>query len=209
VCNRYSNQIAYREYVEAFMKTPMPLVYPKPEHAPNLEPNEDIRPTDKAPILRPVDGGLELKTIRWGLIPPYHHGAIKEFKLLTTNAQIEGVTKTRTFKDSFEKRRCLVPVDKFYEWTGEKGHKIKWAFTKSDEDWFCFAGIWSKAKTADGEIESFALLTAEAGPDISSYHKRQPVVLDRDMYSTWLNNDTPFLKVSDYSSAKINIQKVD
>ena len=56
------------------------------------------------------------------------------------------------------------PVSNFYEWTGAKGHKTKWDIRVVGKGWFCFAGIWDKAETADGVIESYALATMAPEP---------------------------------------------
>src|SRR5438874_6189128 len=156
MCNRYANRIGYRQYADVFRELNIPIVRPGPESAPNLEPLNNIAPTTVAPIIRPVDGGVELVSLRWGLIPWFHAKGIKEWKMLTTNARWETLTTTRTFKTAAANRRCLIPVSEFYEWTGEKGSKTKWSFTRSDGDWFCFAGVWDRAQTADGDIESYA-----------------------------------------------------
>lgn len=187
MCNRYSNQVAYRSYVEVLRDLGISLVSPEPNAAPNLEPRDNIRPTDRAPILRPVPGGVELRELRWGLIPRYHTKSIKEWSLLMTNARSETLLTNRYFKDAATSQRCLVPADQFYEWTGPKGQKTKWAFRVKDAEWFCFAGIWERAKTTDGEVESFALVTMPAGPDVQPYHDRQPVILQPRQYKEWLD----------------------
>ena len=186
MCNRYANKVGYREYVDAFSDINLPLVFPTPDTAPNLEPLENIAPTTIAPIIRPVSGGVELISLRWGLIPWFHAKSIKDWKMLTTNARWETLTTTRTFKSAAAQRRCLIPVSQFYEWTGEKGRKTKWSFARSDGEWFCFAGIWDRAQTEDGVIDSYALITTVAGPDVAPYHDRQPVTLERAEYASWL-----------------------
>ena len=87
-----------------------------------------------------------------------------------------------------KKRRCLIPADQFYEWTGPKGKKVKWAFKPADK-WFCFAGVWDRAETADGEIESFALLTGPPGEIMRPFHDRQPMILEESDYEAWLRDD--------------------
>ncbi len=72
MCNRYANRVSYRGYVDELSDTRLPLVVPGPEHAPNLEPRDNIRPTDRGHVLLPVEGGLELREMRWGLIPWFH-----------------------------------------------------------------------------------------------------------------------------------------
>ena len=153
------NRISYRQYVEEFSDTRMPIVFPRPEAAPNLEPHDNIYPTQNGPVLLPVEGGLALRELRWGLIPWFHKKPVKEWKALTTNARSETIATTPSFKSAFARRRCLIPVSSFYEWTGEKGRKTKWDIHIAGREWFCFAGIWDKAETADGVIESYALVT--------------------------------------------------
>lgn len=188
MCNRYANRIAYRQYLERLKAAKVPLVSPSPDRAPNLEPRENIFPTELAPVLRGIEGGLELAHLRWGLIPSFHKSGIKDWKMLTTNARSETIDKLPSFCGAFAKRRCLVPLDQFYEWTGPKGKKTKWGFTRRDEQWFCFAGIWDRAQTSDGVIDSYALVTVPAGPDVAPYHDREPIMLEPAHYARWLES---------------------
>ena len=188
MCNRYANRVSYRQYVEEFSETRIPLVSPLPSSAPNLEPRDNIFPTERAPVLRPVDGGLELAELRWGLIPWFHKGPVKQWKPLTTNARSETITTTPSFRSAFLRRRCLIPASSFYEWTGEKRGKTKWSLRIEGADWFCFAGVWDRAHTADGEIESYALVTAPPSPSFEKYHDRQPLILRREEYTAWLDS---------------------
>jgi len=187
MCNRFANRISRPAYAEGLARAGMRLSSP----APDLEPLDAILPANNAPILRPASEGLELAELRWGLIPSSYKGAIRDWKYLTTNARIETVAQTATYKEAFRHRRCLVPASAFYEWTGEKGHKTKWSFSHADGEWFCFAGLWDEAATADGALESFSFLTTEAGPDVAPYHDRQPVILERKQYAGWLDKSLP------------------
>ena len=186
MCNRYANKVPFTAYRDKMQAVGRPLIKPAPNVAPNLEPRANIAPTQNVPILRNYENGVELVELRWGLIPWFYKGSLKEWKLLTTNARSENITTTASYKTAYQKRRCLIPVSWFYEWTGEKGKKTKWQFSKPDNDWFCFAGVWDSASTAEGEIQSFALLTQAAGPDMRPYHHRQPVILEPEHYATWL-----------------------
>ena len=188
MCNRYANRVSYRGYVDELSDTRLPLVVPSPEHAPNLEPRDNIRPTDRGHVLLPVEGGLELREMRWGLIPWFHQKPIKEWKVLTTNARSETIATIASYKSAFAHRRCLIPVSAFYEWTGEKTPKTKWQFTLPGAEWFCFAGIWDRAETADGTIESYALTTLPPDPAFEKYHDRAPLILERDDYAAWLDS---------------------
>jgi putative SOS response-associated peptidase YedK len=203
MCNRYGYLAPVSRLAEEFSEIRIPLVF-KDGAIPNLPPRDHIRPTNTAPILRPIDpaapqAGVELAEARWWLIPFFHKGGVKDWKPMCTNARAETVATTATFREPFKRRRCLVPATHFFEWTGEKGAKVMHRFTREGRELFCFAGLWDAASTADGRIESFTILTCAAGPDCAPYHNRQPVILERDDWATWLDltaDATPLLRPS-------------
>src|SRR5205085_351098 len=135
MCNDSGNHITYSDYLAAFSQTRISVRWPKA--APNLEPREDIWPTDKAPVIRRLaDGTNEFAELRWGFPPARPKGA------LIINFRSEG--------RRFPVGRCLIPASHFFEFTGTKSPKTKWKFTKAGEDWFCFAGLW-RPMPAGGE----------------------------------------------------------
>ena len=135
MCGRYGRDIPWSILHEA-----LSLTRPRASEAPNLEPEWDIRPTTPQWIARSAEDGLELIRARWWLVPWWHKGALKDWKLTTFNAKVETVASARTFRDSFARRRCLIPASCWYEWTGLKGAKVKWRFEARDEPWLCFGG---------------------------------------------------------------------
>jgi putative SOS response-associated peptidase YedK len=186
----YGYQAPVSRLIDEFSEVGIPLVF-RDGAVPNLEPRDHIRPTDPAPIIRPLDPvdprrGVELSEARWWLIPYFHRGAAKDWKVMCTNARAEGLATTAAFREPYRRRRCLVPATHFFEWTGEKGAKVMWRFRKADAEIFCFAGLWDRARTADGVIESFTIVTCAPGPDCAPYHNRQPVILERDQWGPWL-----------------------
>ena len=175
MCNDFGHRIPLAELERAFSEIRLPLSFPT--GAPNLEPRDDIWPTEAAPVVRRSgEGGAELVQLRWGFAP----GRPKAPPVI--NFRSEG----RRFADS---RRCLVPASHFFEFTGAKSPKSKWRFTRTGEAWFCFAGLW---RPATGEVaESFTLLTTGPGPDVALIHNRQVVVLERDAWVSWLDLTRP------------------
>lgn len=175
MCNDYANRVPFNAYREAFSQTRLPLVRPGPEAAPNLEPRDDIRPTDAAPVIRATEGGVELAQLRWGFAP----GRPKAGPVI--NFRSEG--------RRFERGRCLIPASAFYEFTGARYPKTKWRFTKTGEDWFCIAGLW---RPGQGDWpESFTMLTLAPGPDVAPYHDRQIAVLERTDWEAWVGEAAP------------------
>jgi putative SOS response-associated peptidase YedK len=173
MCNDYANHIPWADFVHVFGGIGLPVV--APTAAPNLEPREDIRPTDRAPVIRRFGEGVELAQLRWGFPP----GRPKAGPII--NYRSEG--------RRFQNRRCLVPANAFYEFTGSKYPKAKWRFTLAGAEWFCFAGLWRPA--ADDVGESFTLLTTEPGPDVAGIHDRQMVVLRPNDWRAWLDLTKP------------------
>jgi putative SOS response-associated peptidase YedK len=192
MCNRYGYNHPLQRLIDEFSKL-------GPINWDQLEPNaplDQIRPTDRAPIIRPVDGALELGMVRWGLIPNTWRGPVKAWAAQLrgnplTNARSETVATASTFRDAYAARRCLVPATKYFEWTTDperpKGKKLMWKFSVPDQETFAFPGIWDHAETTDGPIDSFTLLTSAPGPDQAVYHNRQPVILERAQWADWLD----------------------
>ena len=164
------------------------------QSAVNLEPREQVRPTNDAPIVRLSEGTPQVGNARWWLIPWFHNGTVKDWKATTFNARSETVATSRAYRDSFKRRRCLVPADGWYEWFGPRDdddkRKQPWLFTPRDGEPIMFAGIWDRCDTIDqGTIESFTLVTQPAGAPLTGYHDRAPVILFGDEWSRWLDLD--------------------
>jgi putative SOS response-associated peptidase YedK len=190
MCNDYGNRVPYSAYVEAFSHLKLRIFAPR--GAPNLEPRDDIRPTDKAPIFRRHSEGIELAEVRWGFASPPKRPPVINFKS-------EG--------RRFTKGRCLVPASHFYEFTGTKYPKSKWKFTKAGEDWFCFAGLWREA--VGDTPEAFTLLTTVPGPDVAPIHNRQMVILERKDRTAWLDLTKPEAELLQPLAARsLNVEQV-
>lgn len=179
MCNDFANRISWKQYQTGLETAGLLLVHPRMEAAPNLEPMDDVRPTDPAPVLRmaadDAAAGLELVRLRWGFKPSRPKAGP------VINFRAEG----RRFGRDSRFRRCLVPVSGFYEFTGTRYPKTKWLFTMPGQDWFCLAGLTS----ADPDADRFTLLTVEPGPDVAEIHDRQVVPLAPDAWAAWLDTD--------------------
>ena len=174
MCNDFGNSIPYSDYLAAFSQTRIPLQWPSA--SPNLEPREDIWPTDPAPVIRRLeDGTNEFAVLRWGFPPARSKGA--------------PVINFRSEGRYFPVGRCLAPASHFFEFTGKTTPKSKWKFTKAGEEWFCFAGLWRPMP--DGTGDAFTLLITAPGPDVAPTHDRQMIVLERDDWAACLDLTKP------------------
>jgi len=195
MCGRYSTtgRFSWAEIHRALS------TYGEVKTAPlNLEPNDDVRPTTRQVTARlDDDGGWIVEAKRWGLIPFWRGGKpVKDsqqgkgdgFKLTTFNARVETVSTAATFRESFKRRRCIVPASSWFEWTGEKGSKVKHRFTRADHGLIWFAGIHDTVQTTDeGQVDSFTILTGPSEGWLADYHDRAPVILDEADWATWLD----------------------
>jgi putative SOS response-associated peptidase YedK len=175
MCNLYSNKVAPDVIARAFEQLNIPLRFP--EGAPNIQPRDEIRITDTAPIVRwrPAgegEGTAELVQRRWSWPGP---GG-------------KPVYNFRSDGREFASGRCLIVADGFYEFTAPTEpradkRKDRWRFTVAGADWFCIAGLW---RAGEGG-EAFTMLTTEVGPDVAPYHHRQVAVIPQRSWSAWLD----------------------
>jgi putative SOS response-associated peptidase YedK len=154
---------------------------------PDFRPNIDWRPTDRAPIVRlATDGARECVLARWGLVPSWAPDL--KFGTRCINARAETVAKLPAFRGAFRKRRCLVPVNAFFEWSGEKGHRLKWRIGLREEPLFALAGLWEwwQDRESGTGVDSYTIVTCAANAAIAPLHDRMPVILRESDYARWL-----------------------
>jgi putative SOS response-associated peptidase YedK len=97
---------------------------------------------------------------------------------------------SNVWKDSFLKRRCLIPVDNFIEWQTNGKAKLPWAFGMADDSPFALGGVWRHWRSPDrtAEMDTFAIITTEPNELIveKTGHDRMPVIIQRKDYQRWL-----------------------
>ncbi|MGE5338392.1 MAG: SOS response-associated peptidase [Gemmatimonadota bacterium] len=155
---------------------------------PDFAANPDVRPTETNPIVRlGRDGARECVLARWGLVP----GWAKELKFGSRciNARAETIDSAPSFRAAYRQRRCLVPVNAFYEWSGPAGHKIKWRIGLQDEPLFALAGLWEwwRDPQSGAGVETYTVITTDANAALAPIHNRMPVIIPQDRYATWLD----------------------
>jgi len=149
-----------------------------------LVPRYNIAPTQNVLTIVERDSVREATVLQWGLIPAWS----KEPKGII-NARVETVAQKPSFNDSFEKRRCLILADGFYEWERSGNISQPYYFQMKDGEPFAFAGIWDRWKGADRSITSCAILTTTANDLLAKIHHRMPVILAPESYDQWLHED--------------------
>lgn len=139
----------------------------------------NVKPTEAVYILR--EGRLALA--RWGLIPSWHRGELKDWKASTINARIEEAERTPSFRSPWREGRCLIPVGGYYEWTGATSPKQPHYFSSArNEDGLWFAGLLSPWR----DLLTCTILTRAANDSVQPLHDRMPVILDTAEQEAWL-----------------------
>ena len=156
-------------------------------------PQEVIRPTDKASVIRRGSGGMEVAILRWGLIPSWAKDP--KIGVQCINARAETISEKPAFRESFQERRCLVPADGFWEWETIGKKKIPWKFARPDSEEFCMAGLWESWIVMGETVETFTIITTSPNGLVSPVHDRMPVILNPELAQQWLEKpDASFLK---------------
>lgn len=144
------------------------------DSVPEFQPRYNIAPTTDVLIIRMN----EASRARWGLRGKFH------------NLRAETVAAKPAFRDSYRKRRCLLPASGFYEWKQQGGRKQPYYLRPAQEPLFGIAGLWETWNGAD----SCTLITTEANAAMRGIHHRMPLILAQDEYKKWLAGDEGLLE---------------
>ncbi|EDY84840.1 conserved hypothetical protein [Verrucomicrobiia bacterium DG1235] len=170
-----------------------------PEDIAEEVPRYNIAPTQKNLVLRKSFENpelLQIARLRWGLVPSWSKTPQTQTPMI--NARSETVAEKPSFRAAFQRRRCLVPADGFYEWKKHKGANLPYFFSLADESVFLMAGIWETwVGEHNQQFDSFTILTTHANALMAKYHERMPVILDGDRIAQWLETDVPKLSPAD------------
>lgn len=201
MCGRYLRRSDKQRIAEAFHVTKglADLVLPPWDY--------NVAPTTFQPVVRAErdTGERELTLMRWGLVP-FFAKDLKTFSFSTINARAETVSTSPAFRGPFERRRCLVPADGFYEWKKlpsptlfgpdstakpkkDTVTKQPYAFTLASGEPFAFAGLWDRWKDPAGALlESYTIITTTPNELTAAVHDRMPVILRPRDYNLWLSD---------------------
>jgi putative SOS response-associated peptidase YedK len=163
---------------------------------PNFPIRYNIAPTqDIGVVCVDADGQRRFRMMRWGLLPSFVRDPKAGPPMI--NARAEGISTKSAFCSAFAERRCLVPADGFYEWTGPKGARRPFLVRPRKGGRIAFAAIWERWRDrAGGEIDSVAIITCDANATVTPLHDRMPVVLRLEHFEAWLDCKTTELKAA-------------
>ena len=151
---------------------------------PDFPPRAHVSPGQPIAAVRMDEGQRRFCLLRWGFVPSWAKEVAGKPLI---NARAETVMEKPTFRNAIRRRRCLVPADGYYEWSGPEGRKVAFFVERTDQALFAFGGIWEHWMGADGsELETAALMTIAPNRELSDIHDRMPVIIAPEHYETWL-----------------------
>lgn len=193
MCGRYSLFTPASELEEHF-----DAAFERP-----FQPRYNAAPGQELPVVT-GDEPDRFRRFEWGLVPSW----ADESGSGLINARAETLSEKPSFREAFERRRCLVPADGFYEWVDREGDSQPYRVTLTDDRPFAMAGLWERWRPpqrqtglddfADGDAtdgepdvrETFTVVTTEPNALVDDLHHRMAVILPPDRYETWLTADT-------------------
>lgn len=198
MCNLYTLDPSLIELAEAFQRFlgRTLTLSSGPDTLANQPWAKVVYPKYQGLFARPVDpadpkGDLEPVVGRWGVVPFFHKGPAKTWpaKLPTNNARSEDMASKPSFRDCVKSRRCIIPATAICEWSGPQGSKTKHFITAANGAPLFLAGLWATHSWEGEQTTSYTMVmqATTEGDDMHAFHNRQPVFLDRQTATTWLN----------------------
>ncbi len=154
-----------------------------------LSSSYNVAPTDSVYAVAEHDGERLLGAFRWGLIPWWAKD--RKIGARNINARAETAAEKPAFRDSFVKRRCLIPADGFYEWQRLPKGKLPHYIHRADDRPLALAGLWATWKDPESgdSVRTCTILTGRPNDLVADIHDRMPVILPEDSWSAWLDRD--------------------
>ena len=178
MCGRFTQQRSDAELADLFEAEPL-----------SDDPGGrfNVAPTDPASVVVEKGQRRALTAYRWGLVPHWAKDPSIGSRLI--NARAETLATSNAFRDSFARRRCLVPVDGFYEWRRAPGRRQPFLFHDPAGAPLALAGLWSGWRDPEsGEVRrTFTIVTTVANELMAPVHDRMPVILASDTWTRWLD----------------------
>jgi putative SOS response-associated peptidase YedK len=178
MCGRFSQQRPASELAEIFSAEPL-VDDPGPRY--------NVAPTDGALVVVQREERRAITSYRWGLIP--HWADSPKVGSRMFNARAETLTSSPAFRDSLRRKRCLVPVEAFYEWRREGEIRQPYTIGRADGRPLVLAGLWDgwRDPATDTVRRTFTIVTTAPNETMASIHNRMPAMLADDDWTTWLD----------------------
>lgn len=178
MCGRYTITVTLEELESMFRLGPL--------DNPNYRPRYNVAPGQMIPAIIAHEGANRLGELRWGLIPSWARDVKDGMKLI--NARSETAADKPSFRKLFERKRCLIPADGYYEWRKDGASRKPYRIVLKDRSLFSMAALYDTWIGPDGsKVSSTVILTTAANELTAPIHDRMPVILRREDEALWLD----------------------
>jgi putative SOS response-associated peptidase YedK len=178
VCGRYASSANPDDLVSHFR------VEEPPEEV--LPPSYNVAPTDPVYVVMERHDHRLLKVVRWGLVPSWAKDPKGAARLI--NARRESVADKPAFRAAYQRRRCLVPADGYFEWQQQGGHKQPYFLAARDRSPLAMAGLYEVWKGPDEQLLwTCTVITTEAADELGHIHDRTPLLVPPEAWDRWLD----------------------
>jgi putative SOS response-associated peptidase YedK len=179
MCGRFTQQRPASEFAEIFAAEPL---------ADELGARFNVAPTDDALVVVQRGERRAITAYRWGLVP--HWSDDRKGAARMINARAETITSSPAFRDAFDRRRCIVPVDSFYEWKREGSVRQPYRVVAAEGQPLALAGLWAgwRDPATEQVQRTFTIVTTTPNEAIADLHDRMPVILEAGSWDRWLGD---------------------
>jgi putative SOS response-associated peptidase YedK len=188
MCGRFTITLDPAEFEEEFDLENIPEDY---------GPRYNVAPSQGVWVIRdPTQRKVE--KMRWGLVPFWAKDLSIGSRMI--NARAETLQEKPAFRTAFQKQRCLILADGFYEWdkgSSGKGPSIPHYFYLKEHKPFMFAGLWESWGPKESEpVLSCTIITCQPNELLAQYHDRMPVILDKSTAWEWVRDERDSAQLS-------------
>ena len=181
MCGRYFRRSDKQRLAEAF-RLGLPTSF-------EILPSFNVAPQTFQPVVRlsSETGNREMAPMRWGLVPFW--AGDSKLAYSTINAKAETLATSPAFREAFKRRRCLIPLDGFYEWQPINAkQKQPFAVSLKSGELFAVAGLWDrwKDKTTGQSLETYTIITTDPNALMEPFHNRMPVIVKPEDFERWM-----------------------
>ncbi|GGF63890.1 putative SOS response-associated peptidase YoqW [Paenibacillus albidus] len=178
MCGRYTLTVTMEELMLRYLVQDATIIH--------YAPNYNVAPMQNIPAVIGSSSGNRLGELRWGLVPAWSKDPLCGSRMI--NLRAETVAAKPSFQHLLSSRRCIIPVDGFYEWCKSGSVKQPMRIVMQDNSIFSLAGIYDTWVDSQGsKLNTCSIITTEASHLLAPIHHRMPVILDRDTEVQWLD----------------------
>lgn len=178
MCGRYTITVTLEELIIRYELGETNIPFHQPRY--------NVAPSQQIPAIIHDGQSNRLGLLKWGLIPSWADDDKRGSSMI--NARSETVAAKPAFRDSFQRKRCIIPADGFFEWVLTSGGKQPMRIVMKNRSLFSMAAIYDTWIAPDkSKVSSCSILTTTANSVVAPIHDRMPVLLNKQDEQLWLD----------------------